>query len=67
MKLLIFLMQSLSVFSLKIQHIKTLCWTFSCYENHYENVFIEMNKTPDYLDHSTIIYYNSLYTTIIYK
>uniref|UniRef100_A0A6C0D363 Uncharacterized protein n=1 Tax=viral metagenome TaxID=1070528 RepID=A0A6C0D363_9ZZZZ len=50
-----------------MQHIKTLCWTFSCYDNHYENVFIEMNKNPDYLEHNTIMYYNSLYTTIIYK
>lgn len=63
--ILFFLIQS--VLSVKMQHIKTLCWTFSCYDNHYEKVFIEMNTNPDYLEHNTIMYYNSLYTTIIYK
>ena len=51
--ILFFLIQS--VLSVKIQTIKTLCWTFSCYDNHYNNVFIEMNKTPDYIDHTTVI------------
>ena len=63
--ILFFLIQS--VLSVKIQTIKTLCLTISCYDTHYEKVFIEMNKTPDYLDHNTILFYNSLYTTIIYK
>jgi hypothetical protein len=56
-----------SVVSFKIQHIKTRCWTYSCYDTHYNNIFIEMNKNPDYLHHNTIMYYNSLYTTIVYK
>ena len=67
---LFFLIQSIlyvSVLSFNMQHIKTICWTFSCYENHYKNIFIEINKNPDYLEHNTIMYYNSLYTTIIYK
>jgi hypothetical protein len=63
--LLIF--EIVSVVSFKMQHIKTRCWTYSCYDTHYNNIFIEMNKNPDYLGHNTIMYYNSLYTTIIYK
>jgi hypothetical protein len=55
------------IVSFKIQHIKTICWTYSWYENHYNIVFIEMNNNPDYLEHNTIMYYNSLYTTLIYK
>ena len=66
--LLIFeIISVVSVVSFKMQHIKTHCWTYSCYDNHYNNIFIEMNKNPDYLEHNTIMYYNSLYTTIIYK
>ena len=68
MKLISFLMfQIVSVVSFKMQYVKTRCWTYSCYENHYNNIFNEINKNPDYLDHTTIMYYNSLYTTIIYK
>jgi hypothetical protein len=63
----IYLIKCAMVLSVKIQTIKTLCWTFSCYDNHYNNIFIEMNKTPDYIHHTTVMYYNSLYTTIVYK
>ena len=51
----------------KIQHIKTPCWSFSCYDTHYTSIFNEINKNSGYLHHNTIFYYNSLHTTIVYK
>lgn len=57
------------VSSFKIQHIKTPCWTLSiyCYDQHYNSVLNEINTNPGYLHHTTILYYTSLFTTIVYQ
>ena len=58
------------VSALNIQHIKTSCWIFTCYnqyDRHYNSVLIEINTNPGYLHHNTILYYNSLFTTIVYQ
>ena len=52
---------------LKMQHIKTPCLTISCYDQHYNSIFIEINKNPGYVYHDTIQIYGSLFTTIIYN
>jgi hypothetical protein len=65
-----FLSYTFLVNALKIQHIKTPCWTFSCYDQydqHYNSILNEINKNPNYLHHNTILYYSSLFTTIVYQ
>jgi hypothetical protein len=67
MKLYIFFIIIKSIVSLKMQHIKTPCLSISCYDQHYNSIFIEINKNPGYVYHDTIQLYGSLFTTIIYN
>ena len=67
MKFLFIIAMCVSSSAFKIQHIKTPCWTLSCYDQHYNSVLIEINKNPNYLHHTTILYYSSLFTTIVYQ
>ena len=66
-KFIFIMIKLMLTLSFKIQHIKTPCWTISCYETHYNNIFIEINKNPGYLHHNTIQLYSVLFTTIVYK
>lgn len=67
MKLCVFFIIIESIVSLKMQHIKTHCLSISCYDQHYNSIFIEINKNPGYVYHDTIQIYGSLFTTIIYN
>jgi hypothetical protein len=67
MKLIYILTLFKLILSFKTQHIKTSCWTLNCYDQHYNSIFIEINKNPGYLHHNTILLYNYLFTTIIYQ
>lgn len=64
---LIYILMIVNSYAFKIQHIKTPCWTLSCYDQHYNSVLNEINKNPNYLHHNTILYYSSLFTTIVYQ
>jgi hypothetical protein len=67
MRIPLYLLLIVSSMAFKIQHIKTPCWTLSCYDQHYNSILKEINVNPGYLHHTTILYYSSLFTTIVYQ